>query len=227
MNNIEEMIEKGKIMLQSLSNNKSVDLDEFNSVIMALKQCIKLNPKLGKEFGPFIQKLISAKKLTDTKFDLVQIPILNGRISIGHRPKIKEIRLLKREGITHILTLLSVKEGAEKVGESVRIWGLEWIWHAMESATPPNQDQFNEYINLFKQLQTILASGGSIYIRCSAGIHRTGMIIFALLLYLGFSELEAKNLMLKLRAITHQEAGVDRFEWGIELLKYTIHKYSS
>lgn len=220
MNNIEKIIEKGKEMLKSLSNNKSIDFEVFNSHILLLRQVIALNPELSKEVGKLIKKLLAAKKLDDIKFELVQVPVLQGHISIGHRLKFKQIPLLKREGITHVLSLLSRKEGAEKIGKSVRKSDLEWIWYPMENATPPDPDQYEGYLKLFKKLQAILDSGGFIYIHCSAGIHRTGMIVFALLLYLGFSELETKNMLSKLRKITHEKIGLERFEWGKDLLKY-------
>jgi protein-tyrosine phosphatase len=119
-----------------------------------------------------------------------------------------------------VISLLSGKEGAEKIGESVRKSDLEWIWYPMENATPPSPDQYEGYLKLFKKLQAILDSSGFIYLHSSAGIHRTGMIVFALLLYLGFSELEAQIVLLKLRKITYENVGVERFEWGRELLKY-------
>jgi len=220
MHKIDNVIEKGKEMFQSLSNNESIDLEIFNSCIMELKQAIKSNPKLGKEIGPLIQKLITAKKINDKKSDIIQVPVLRGSLSIGHRPKIKEIPLLKRAGITHILTLLSKKEGGEKIGEIVHKWDLKWIWHPMENANPPDSSQYERYIQLFEKLQNILNLKGSIYIHCSAGIHRTGMIVFALLLYLGLNEQDAKELLFKLRVTTHENLGVERFEWGKELLKY-------
>ena len=119
-----------------------------------------------------------------------------------------------------MLTLLSRKEDVKKFGESVRKFDLEWIWYPMENATPPSPDQYKGYLNLFEKLRTILDSGGFIFIHCSAGIHRTGIILFALLLYLGFSELEAKNVLSKLRKVTYENVGIERLEWGKNLLKY-------
>ncbi len=148
------------------------------------------------------------------------MPVLQGRLSIGHRPKIREIPLMKREGVTHVLTLLSKKEGAEKIGELVRKSDLEWIWHPMENADPPGSDQYEGYIKLFEKLQHILDSHGFIHVHCSAGIHRTGMIVFALLLHLGFNELDAKKVLSKLREVTQEYVGVERIEWGKDLLKY-------
>ena len=45
MNEADKMIEKGKEMLQLLSEGKSLDSEEFNSLITALKQTIKSNPR--------------------------------------------------------------------------------------------------------------------------------------------------------------------------------------
>lgn len=61
---IDKLIEKGKEMLKSLSNNKSVDLEAFNGHIIALKQIIELNPELSKEVGVLIQKLNGDLKYT-------------------------------------------------------------------------------------------------------------------------------------------------------------------
>ena len=40
--NIEKIIEKGKEMLKSLSNNKSIDFEVFNNHIIILRQLITL-----------------------------------------------------------------------------------------------------------------------------------------------------------------------------------------
>lgn len=215
-----KMIQKGKELLESISNNNSIDAEVFNSRVKELKKIIKTNHELAKEVGALLQKLFAAKKFHEVKLDLIQVPVLQGYLSIGHRPKLKAIPLLKKEGITHILTLLSKKEGVEKIRESIRKWKLEWIWHPMENADPPSPDQYKRYIQLFKKLHEILAAKGSIYIHCSAGIHRTGMITFALLLYLGFNEPEAKQVLVNLRNVTRENMGVERVEWGKNLLRY-------
>ena len=51
---------------------------------------------------------------------------------------------MKREGDTHVLTLLSKKEGAEKIGELVRKSDLEWIDRESQLAGD-NPDQHYEY----------------------------------------------------------------------------------
>jgi hypothetical protein len=51
MDNIEKIIDKGKEMLNSLSNNKSIDFEVLNSHIIVLKLLIALNPELSKKIG--------------------------------------------------------------------------------------------------------------------------------------------------------------------------------
>ena len=63
--NIEKIIEKGKEMLKSLSNNKSIDFEVFNNHIIILRQLITLNPELSEEVGILIQELLATKKLYD------------------------------------------------------------------------------------------------------------------------------------------------------------------
>ena len=97
----------------------------------------------------------------------------------------------------------------------------------MENADPPSSDHYKGYLKLFEKLQDILDSWGSIFIHCSAGIHRTGMICFALLLYLGFDEIDAKKFLSKLRKVTKENVGLERIEWGKAILKYKkSHKKS-
>ncbi|HPO49465.1 MAG TPA: tyrosine-protein phosphatase [Spirochaetota bacterium] len=68
----------------------------------------------------------------------------------------------------------------------------------------------------------ILNKGGKLFIHCSAGIHRTGMITFALLLYLGYKVSVASGLLKQMREIAASEVTERRLEWGKQfLVKYT------
>jgi len=55
---------------------------------------------------------------------------------------------------------------------------------------------------------------GSLLIHCSAGIHRTGMITNALLMYMGLSAEEAKTKIMQARKITGEGVGDHRLAWG-------------
>jgi protein tyrosine/serine phosphatase len=52
------------------------------------------------------------------------------------------------------------------------------------------------------------------YIHCSAGIHRTGMITYGLLRYLGKDKNDAKQTLLNLREVTANQVGEERLTWA-------------
>ena len=68
--------------------------------------------------------------------------------------------------------------------------------------------------NLLSQLEDELKSGNNIYIHCSAAIHRTGMITYALLRYLRYEPTRAKEILYELRPVTSEQVGEKRLLWG-------------
>jgi protein-tyrosine phosphatase len=67
---------------------------------------------------------------------------------------------------------------------------------------------------MFDRLKDNLEEGHHIYIHCSAGIHRTGMIANALLRYLGYTADESEALIAELRTHTAEGVGEHRLAWG-------------
>ena len=53
-----------------------------------------------------------------------------------------------------------------------------------------------------------------IYIHCSAGIHRTGMITHGFLRHAGLDATEARAQLKRLRVVTSESVGEDRMTWG-------------
>jgi protein-tyrosine phosphatase len=137
-----------------------------------------------------------------------------GRLAVFHRPKVDLLPKLQSNGCTHILTLLSENEKAEKLGRAVERLGLQWIWVPLPNGDPPSIVRSEELRVTLKALAKILSEGGSILIHCSAGIHRTGMISNALLRLLGLSAIEAKAALLQMRQVTHDGVGEHRLAWG-------------
>lgn len=72
----------------------------------------------------------------------------------------------------------------------------------------------NLYKERYQQLEQILGEGAKMYIHCSAGIHRTGMLVFGLLLLLGYGDTEAKRILRDLRPETFEQVGQDRLQWA-------------
>ncbi|MGH1374118.1 MAG: protein-tyrosine phosphatase family protein [Cellvibrionaceae bacterium] len=142
--------------------------------------------------------------------------LLKGALAIGHRPKLKKLNLFQQQGTTHIWTLLSEREGALDIRKASRKAGLEWLWLPLANGKPPEDDLLPEIKTCFDECKAALEQGGFIYLHCSAGIHRTGMISYAFLRYLEFSEEEALAKLGELRTLTQEGVGDDRLAWGNE-----------
>ena len=146
--------------------------------------------------------------------------VRNGSISIGHRPRFKHIPAMRKNGITHVVSILSEREEARKLGQSILRERMEWIWIPIGSSKPPEGRDVVELVRqAFAELEEALEAEANIFIHCSAGIHRTGMIANALLLYLGYSQEEAGSILSELRAITSENVSEARLEWGRRFIR--------
>lgn len=148
-------------------------------------------------------------------------PLGGGRIGVGHRPRLKSLPRLQGAGLTHVLTLLSREEGAHEIGRSVEAAGMTWIWFPLPNGDPLPPSRDGEVRALFQRLTGILASGATILVHCSAGIHRTGMITAGLLASLqaaepmGVSPERLGAELLRLRQVTGEGVGAARLAWSL------------
>jgi len=154
------------------------------------------------------QKTLMAIELMDW------VPVNKGHLAIGHRPSAKLVSDLKLQKASHILTLLSEHEGALLIRSTTIQQQMEWLWFPMESAKPPTEEQLTVLAQIFVEMNEILNNGGNIYLHCSAGIHRTGMISHAFLRFIGNEHEEAIQLLQALRAVTGDGVGEERVAWG-------------
>lgn len=147
-------------------------------------------------------------------FDCNWVSVGNGRLTLWHRPGAKAVPELRAFGCDCVVTLLSAREGAPVVGELVEQAGIEWVWLPLENGQPPRGAVSEAVLAALPAIAARLDGGHSILIHCSAGIHRTGMVAFALLRWHGYSEEEALAAIGEMRA--HTGAGVQRkqIDWG-------------
>jgi len=80
-----------------------------------------------------------------------------------------------------VVTLLSEREGACEIGERVAAAGMRWTWLPLPGGRPPEGRLDLATRDVVATLATRLDEGETILIHCSAGMHRTGMIAWALL----------------------------------------------
>jgi protein-tyrosine phosphatase len=144
------------------------------------------------------------------------IQIGQGFISIGHIPGGKiSFTSLKEAGTSVVVTLLQEHEGVRKIGEQLKQMNIEWIWFPFSATNPHSgKKKTREVLELFSNMNELLENGNRIYIHCSAGIHRTGMITYGLLRYLGKEKEQAIQLLNMLRVVTVSSVGENRLIWG-------------
>ncbi len=164
--------------------------------------------------GPLFGRIKGRLALLRTMEPIPWQPVLGGQLCVGHRPSKKKTEALKIQGATHLLTLLTDSEGAKSVEKLALSHELTWLWFPMEGGDPLPAARDNEARQLFSEMKALLEQGESIYIHCSAGIHRTGMLTNGLLRYLGNSQTEAEELLTALRQETSQGVGDHRKAWG-------------
>lgn len=71
-----------------------------------------------------------------------------------------------------------------------------------------------EIVAVFERMLAELRAGGRVYLHCSAGLHRTGMIANAFLRWLGYPADAAVALLAELRPLTAEKVGAERLRWG-------------
>jgi hypothetical protein len=146
--------------------------------------------------------------------ELTFVGIRLGALAIGHRPPLRALKHMRQAGVTHIVTILSDRERPQPIAEAARNAGLEWIWIQLGSTKNLPARARPEIAAALRSLASVLEGGGRIYLHCSAGIHRTGMIAAALLFQLGRSDDEVSEMLARLRPVTAKGLGSERFDWA-------------
>ncbi|MBD3616910.1 MAG: dual specificity protein phosphatase family protein [Gracilimonas sp.] len=184
------------------------------ALLAELQGMLQSNPDSGKILGPLLGKVRGWQNRLQDIEPIDWVKVGNGSMAIGHRPSKKLITDIRLQGGTHIFTLLSESEGAKSIQKETLKEDMQWLWFGMSSAAPPREERMPELLSVFSAMEEALNNEARIYIHCSAGIHRTGMISYGFLRYLGLPAAEAINKLNELRPTTREGVGDDRLEWG-------------
>ena len=186
--------------------------EETELLITEIKSQMKASPELGRELGPLIPEIKKAIASRVIPPPLDWVPVDQGFLAIGHKPGGKiSFPGLKSAGATAVLSLLMENEGARDIGRGVEKAGLEWLWFPFSAVKPTEKSEVEA---MFLRMKQLLEKEGRIYIHCSAGIHRTGMVTYAFLRYLGLNPEEGMDRLYSLRKITAEGATEKRLAWG-------------
>ena len=137
-----------------------------------------------------------------------------GVLAAGHRPGVRLLRALERGACTHVVTILSQKEGALDVHAACLQHHLGWIWIPLGSSRPPGRRQTEEIRETFVRMRELLLGSAKLYVHCSGGIHRTGMIVHGFLRFMGFPSADARSALEVLRKEIATGVNSEHLEWG-------------
>ncbi|GAA0879660.1 hypothetical protein GCM10009119_26290 [Algoriphagus jejuensis] len=208
------MKEEIEALLQLIENSK-VPESEIQNITDKIRKTVKNDSSKGKEFGEYLSQIthaFRAKKL-HTAINWVQVG--NCLLAVGHKPGGRiTFERLKNEGSTAVLTLLNENEGASAIGKQVHTVNIEWIWLPFSASNPHEGESIAQIYSHYTKLSDLINSGAKIYIHCSAGIHRTGMITYGFFRFIGQEKTEAVGLLKSLREVTAAQVGEDRLLWA-------------
>lgn len=140
------------------------------------------------------------------------------QLILGPRPGKKSKDAIQAQGVTHVLTLLSPREQPDSVSKIARGIGAEWHHFPIDGGHMDTLAKV-DLSRLFLLYDEIVRArqDAVIYLHCSAGIHRTGFIIYALLRYRGLSPEAARVEVANLRPVTSEQVGEDRLALAEEM----------
>ena len=210
----QQMKEEIEELIRLINVGKASE-EESQNMEDKIRQSIREDSSKGKEYGDYLRQIKQALKSNELRAEVNWVPVGNGHLAIGHKPGKKvSYEGLKKAGATVVLTLLNENEGASTIGKQLHTVNIEWIWFPFSASKPHTGEDLIQIRELFIKLSDLIHSENNIYVHCSAGIHRTGMITYGFLRFLGEEKAEAFKLLQTLREVTAAQVGGERLIWA-------------
>lgn len=198
-----------------LIKNGKIPASQIQQITNRIRESIREDSSNGKELGELLSRVKKAAIAKDLHTEINWVKIGNGFLAIGHKPGKKiSFQGLKNEGTSAVLTLLNENEGAAAIGRQLQTVDIEWIHFPFSASKPHAGEAVEKVYRLYTQLSNLVFAGYKIYIHCSAGIHRTGMITYGFLRFIGMRRTEAFELLQTLREVTASQVGDQRLVWA-------------
>lgn len=140
---------------------------------------------------------------------------LSGFISLWHFPSRKNLEQASSLGCSAVVTLQGLAEdpNVAMIKMTCLELGLDWVqidfWKHYYQHT--GSEGHPGLISLVNNIAIKVAKGDKVLIHCAAGIHRTGMCVYAVLRKLGFSPGDTLECIRQIRRVTFERCGGRRF----------------
>ena len=133
------------------------------------------------------------------------------QLILGPRPGKKSKESIQSQGVTDILSLLSQREQPESIKRIANSIGATWHHFPIDGGNIETLDGVDlGRLIIIKKKNARAGDEAVMYLHCSAGLHRTGFVAYALLRYRGVAPDQVMDELRALRAVTADEVGADR-----------------
>lgn len=116
--------------------------------------------------------------------------------------RVGQIFLTWASWVARISSPYSRKASLRKIGDQTKQANMEWVWLPIPNGNHPEGEVHQSLLDAMPRLSHLLDEGNSLFIHCSAGIHRTGMIAYGLLRWRGMEQNEALTIIRMIREET-------------------------
>ena len=129
----------------------------------------------------------------------------SGSIALSERPKLKELKHLVAIQCDKVVTILAAKgDQALTIGNRVRNHDIDWEWVKVQHAVKMSDVEKTAFMASVKRILVAIQNHQQVLIHCSAGLHRTGMFAYCLLIKGGMSHEEAMETIKEIRFETYE-----------------------
>jgi len=163
-------------------------------------------------------------RLKSDEMAVVPVRVLPGSIGLFHGPKKGGFPFsFEKKGIKLVVTLLN-NSAEERTAHLVRDQAereeIPWLWLHLKGAALPLKEDFPRILEAMEKMKETLETGGGVFIHCSAGLHRTGLIGNCLLRFIGLDRAAALEVIAASREKTARLVGDHRLEWAESFLSF-------
>jgi len=132
------------------------------------------------------------------------VEVGNGKLTLWHFLGKESVAPIQAFGVTRVVTLLTEDQGAFQIRDQIEPLGIAWTWLPIRRGKFLSNDEQQHLRAALPELSGYLDNGEAILIHCSAGIHRTGLVAFALLRWRGYDQADALKMIEQMRLHTRE-----------------------